>query len=130
MTYTLICDPSHGQQLHLILHDETDQVLHELTIETPRGDQVLPAIAEFLNHERVTQKPSQIVVVNQAESFTFIRIVATVCNTLAYTSGMQLFTVHTLGEKPVACQYIVPHYSAEPNISSPKQPLSVNARQV
>lgn len=122
MSYTLYCDPSQGTQLHLILKDQSDQVLHEIATDTPRGDQILKTITTFIEEIPSTSAMTidRIIVVNQAESFTFIRIVATVCNTLAFTTGARLFTVQQLDDQPQLCDFIIPHYNAEPSISSPK----------
>lgn len=112
--FTLYCDPSHGKQLRLILQDAAGKRLKEHVAEVPRADCILSTIAQFVQPSTQLER---LVVVNQAESFTFIRIVATVCNALVFTSGASLWTAKALDAEPRACAFIIPRYNAAPHIS-------------
>ncbi len=86
-----------------------------------QSEQMLGYIRDILEGDI----PAHIIVVNKAESFTAIRILITICNTMAYTWNCAL---HTIAEPIVdmkevgeslqeTAQYITPHYSKAPNIS-------------
>lgn len=103
MTHTLYCDPSSPQELVLRYDDDT------LKIPQPRADQVLAAIDQFIQDKPI----DRLVVVNQAVSFTFLRVVITIFNTLAFSKNIPLYS--TGATQPVS--YLMPHYSAEPHIT-------------
>lgn len=86
-------------------------------VPKPNADELLRAMTELIGTEPI----DGIVVVNQAQSFTLIRVVATIANALAYSLQVPLYSVASSAaplEQPVA--QIEPHYSAAPNITPAK----------
>lgn len=117
---TLYCDPSQNNSVTLRYGDCPGVCLREVTFPQPYGEQVLKMMTDIIASDRV----EQIVLVNQAQSFTLIRILATICNSLSYSLSSQLYSVHTAVswlELPEllkqAVPQIVPHYSAPPKIT-------------
>lgn len=121
MSTILYCNPSQNNQLQLWFGDGASNTPVEHIVESTQADTLLQSIVNSINNQPI----DHIVVVNQARSFTFVRIVVTICNTLHYATGASL---HSL-EEPVGqwsdlqsvigsdSHYIIPHYSQPPNIS-------------
>lgn len=75
----LYCDPS--QPNHVIFRCQ-DRVVD---LVKPKAEELLPALIDCLAGQTVTGFN----VVNQSESFTTIRVLATIVNTLAYTKNIK-----------------------------------------
>lgn len=116
---TLYCDPSFNNIVRLQYKDRVAEYTN------PRSEEMLQRITELTQGETI----DRLVLVNQAESFTLIRMLATVFNTLAFSTETPLYmlelpvedltTLETeldshLGE---LVDQIVPVYSKAPNIS-------------
>jgi len=117
---TLYCDPSQNNTITLRFGDCPGNCLREVTLPQPYGEQVLKMITDLIGSDQV----EQIVLVNQAQSFTLIRVLATICNSLAYSLPAQLHSVdHAVHWDQLsqvlsqAVPQIVPRYSAPPKIS-------------
>lgn len=121
MPNILYCNPAQNDHLELWFGDIDTGVVTERIIKSTQADTLLKSITDITQGQPI----NHIVVVNQARSFTFIRIIVTICNTLGYATGA---TMHSVG-KPVSqiediqailqtkSQYIIPYYSQPPNIS-------------
>ncbi len=113
----LYCDPSKPHHVLLRCGDAVLDLAKPHAAELLRAMTTLMEQATAESHESV----EGIVVVNQAESFTLIRVIATIANALAYSKGLKLYALASseaaLGE-PVPV--IVPQYSAAPNITPAK----------
>ena len=119
--HTLYCDPSDQNIVKLWLLDSHGNVESQSQHEFPKSEEVLYLFKMVTNAQPV----KRIVLVNQAESFTLIRILATVCNALRQAHGSSLYVV----SQPVAAlpdavslsleevDTIHPQYSRLPNIS-------------
>lgn len=116
---TLYCDPSFNNIVKLHFKDRTAEHAN------PRSEEMLLHITALVQGDTI----DRLVLVNQAESFTLIRMLATVFNTLAFSTETLLYVLElpvedlteldtqldaTIGE-PV--DQIVPVYSKAPNIS-------------
>lgn len=101
--HVLYCDPSLPQEL-VLRYDNQEQ-----RVPQPRADQILSIIHHFIQDQPV----DQLVVVNQAQSFTFLRVIITIFNTLAFSRNISLYSADAT--EPVA--FLIPRYSAEPHIT-------------
>lgn len=121
MSNVLYCNPAQNDQLELWFANIQTRDVTERIIQSTQADTLLKSIADLTEGRPI----NHIIVVNQARSFTFIRIIVTICNTLSYATGA---TLHSINE-PVGqiedvqailetkSQYIIPYYSQLPNIS-------------
>ncbi len=73
------CDPS---QPHHVIFRCQDRVVD---LVKPKAEELLPAIITCLAGQTLTGFR----VINQSESFTMIRVLATIMNALAYTKDIQ-----------------------------------------
>ena len=111
----LYCNPAQNDVLQLWLGQSAANSPQEHIAHNTQADNVLKEISMLLNG----RSPDVIVVVNQARSFTFVRIVATICNTLAFATGAKLYTLDQPVEKWVDIssvlgspqKFIIPRYS-------------------
>lgn len=113
----LYCDPSKPYHVMLRCGEAV------LDLPKPHAAELLRAMTMLMEKAATESGESVegIVVVNQAESFTLIRVIATIANALAYSKGLKLYTVASIEEAlgaPVAV--IAPKYSREPNITPAK----------
>lgn len=94
----LYCDPSIPNHVSL----RCGEVVRDL--HKPKADELLRAITAFSNVDGFA-------LVNAAQSFTLIRVLATIANALAYSKKIQLYmgTEHDL----VPVQQIIPHYNKD-----------------
>lgn len=109
-----MCDPSLPHQVLLHCGEASG------SLPKPNADELLRAMVDLIGTEPI----DGIVVVNQAQSFTLIRVVATIANALAYSLNVPLYSIaHAKAplEQPVA--RIEPHYSAAPNITPAKHAI-------
>lgn len=121
MSMTLYCNPSIGKSLQLWFGDASSSLFKERIVADTQADDVLAAIAELTQQQPL----DHIVVVNKAESFTFIRIVVTICNMLRLARGVQLHNLaeplehwsNVLSVLESTDKYLSPHYSKPPNIT-------------
>ncbi|MFA6474808.1 MAG: hypothetical protein WCV88_01240 [Patescibacteria group bacterium] len=98
--YILECDPS--QLNHVILtYRQADKLIRQKVLEQSKADHLLAEISQFLGADPI----EALVLVNQAQSFTLIRVLATIFNALAYSKNLQLFD----GQTPV--KQLQPTYS-------------------
>lgn len=121
MPNVLYCNPAQNDQLELWFGNiQTGDVTKQI-IQSTQADTLLKSITDITEGKSI----NHIVVVNQARSFTFIRIIVTICNTLSYATGA---TIHSVNEAigqiedvqtilETKSQYIIPYYSQPPNIS-------------
>ncbi len=86
----------------------------------PRAEQLLNQIDALINQQPV----EQFVLVNQAASFTLIRVLATIGNALAFSRGWKLWQLaqpcswEELPQHLMSPETIIkPHYSGEPRIT-------------
>lgn len=111
----LYCDPSQPNHVLLRCGEVT------LNLAKPHADELLRAMTQVIEQVQPTTPVEGIVVVNKAESFTLIRVVATIANALAYSLKLKLYSIptseSTLGE-PVLV--VDPAYSRAPNITPAK----------
>lgn len=103
---TLYCDPS-----------QTNQVLFRFnTVEKiatqTQSDQLLKTIHELVGEEPI----EKLVLVNQAESFTLVRILVAIFNALSYSLHIPLYEAGK--ESEPAGGFLTPQYQAEPNITA------------
>lgn len=121
MSNVLYCNPAQNDQLELWFGNIHTRDVTERIIQSTQADTLLKSITDLTKGQRI----DHIVVVNQARSFTFIRIIVTICNTLSYATGA---TIHSVDEPidqiedvqailEINSQYIIPYYSQPPNIS-------------
>lgn len=96
--HLLICDPSLPHRL-LLRYGDAVVDLHQ-----PQANTILQAMVELVGDGDW----DGIQLVNKAESFTLIRVLATIANALAYSKGLQLYD----GDQPVT--RLVPKYSRSP----------------
>ncbi len=121
MSNVLYCNPAQNDYLQLWFSDLKTGEVTEKIVESTQADTLLKSIVDIVREQPI----HHIVVVNRARSFTFIRIVVTICNTLSYAMGATLHTVdQPVGEVkdlvPILdtqSRYIIPYYSQPPNIS-------------
>lgn len=121
MASIVYCNPNHAGELQVWFGDSASTNYTEHIIQDTQADMLLQAIAECMDK----QHSDHIIVVNRAATFTFIRIVATICNTLAYATGASIHSLDqpvkhwpdlsTIAQTP--SQYIIPHYAKPPTIS-------------
>ncbi len=126
----LYCDPSKTNStkrsvVQFIYGDCPGQPLRQIELDNPRSEVLLQTITNLIGNEPI----AALVLVNQAASFTLIRVLATLYNTLSYSrklalyelSSSQLFTelAQFMGK---AKTQIDPHYSKAPNITYATQP--------
>ncbi|MBI2416026.1 MAG: hypothetical protein HYV33_05210 [Candidatus Kerfeldbacteria bacterium] len=97
--HTLLCDPSDPNGITW----QYDGQQHYTA--QPRADQLLNIIVQL-----TAGNIDRLVLINQAESFTRIRVLAAIFNTLAFSRNIPLFQNNDT--TPVA--YILPHYSHSP----------------
>lgn len=121
MPNVLYCNPAQNDQLELWFGDVHTGNVTERIIQSTQADTLLKSIADITEGKPI----NHIIIVNQARSFTFIRIIVTICNTLSYATGA---TIHSVNEAlgqiediqailQTKSQYIIPYYSQPPNIS-------------
>ncbi|MDP3970883.1 MAG: hypothetical protein Q8P90_04225 [bacterium] len=118
---TLYCNPSQKDKLILTFGDFSTGEVKQEEMQKPKTEHVLEVINSLVQDYPL----DNIVVVNQAESFTLIRILVTICNTLAYCKKAKLYVLPSALSAPVdilaqmrePVEYIIPHYSKAPNIS-------------
>ena len=82
----LYCDPSHRNHVILRYGDQV-QDLHQ-----PKAEELLRAIVELTDQQPV----EGISLVNRSDSFTLIRVLATIANALAYSCHWKLYDGDTL----------------------------------
>ena len=104
VTTRLYCDPS--QPHHVVLRFN-GQVMD---LQKSKADELLRAMTELVGDQPLTG----IAVVNHCESFTLIRVLATIANAWAYSRGLTLYSDGEIVEQ------IQPHYNREPNITPAK----------
>lgn len=118
----LYCNPSAGQRtLELWLGSSNGATVRSAEYDDLQAEDVLQSISTLLDD----YIPSHIVIVNTAQSFTAIRILITICNTMALAWGCRLHETnqpvesmeeirnHLVGQQ----RYLTPRYTHEPNIS-------------
>lgn len=117
---TLYCDPTQNNTVTLRYGDCPGTCVREENFPQPFAEHVLQLITNMIRGEGV----DQIVLVNQAQSFTLIRTLATICNALAYSLSIPVYSLDAVVDwdnlssqltQPVA--QIVPQYSAQPKIT-------------
>ena len=99
----LYCDPS--QPNHVIFRFN-DQVVD---LHKSKADELLRTMTELVGDQPLTG----IALVNQAQSFTLIRVLATIANAWAYSRHLTLWSDGELVD------HISPHYNKAPNITPP-----------
>lgn len=118
--YTLYCDPSDGRRVTFIYGQCPGEVIREQTLEAPRAEVLLSAMDALVQGGPL----EQLVLVNRADSFTLIRVLVTLYNTLAYSKQVPLYELTApVVWSDVASQIqtsevlLKPHYSGQPNIT-------------
>ena len=117
----LYCNPSENNVVHLTWLGSDGEILGESSHDFPRSEEILAAIDALTNGVA----PDTIVCVNKAESFTLVRILATIYNSFRVAQGTRLIALEEPlpdGAMAVQCAspevaMIVPQYSRLPNIS-------------
>lgn len=94
---TLYCDPS--QPNHVLLR--YGSAVRDLS--KPKANELLAAMVELIDQQPI----EAIALVNKAESFTLIRVLATIANALAYSKKIKLYSDTELVHQ------IIPHYSKD-----------------
>ena len=97
MISTLYCDPS--QPNHVLLR--YGSTVRDLS--KPKANELLAAMVELIDGQPL----DAISLVNKAESFTLIRVLATIANALAYSKKIKLYSDTELVSQ------ILPHYSKD-----------------
>lgn len=115
--HILYCDPSTPQELLLWYNNQEQRLTH------PKSENILLEITKLIKHESI----EAIVVVNRAQSFTLIRILVAICNTLAYTQKVALYEISepivdfselsSIISTQQSIESLTPYYSQAPNIS-------------
>lgn len=120
-TYILYCDPSSSEHLVLRYGDVEQNSWRETIVVQPKADTLLQLIDQFIHDQPV----HQLVVVNQARSFTLLRVLIAMMNTLAFSKHLPVYSLPVALSDMTALraslgksqQYLKPHYSAAPNIT-------------
>lgn len=81
-----------------------------MDLHKSKADELLRAMTDLVGDQPLTG----IAVVNQCESFTLIRVLATIANAWAYSRNLMLYSDGEIVDR------IRPHYNREPNITPPK----------
>lgn len=121
----LYCDPSKTNSdaravVRFYYGDCPGRPLRQIELDNPRSEIILKTMIDLVAAEPITA----LVLVNQAASFTLIRVLATLYNALAYTRGLALYELAASGPFTELTQllgeaktYINPHYTKAPNIT-------------
>lgn len=103
----LYCDPSIERTVRL-RYGAREQVL-----TNPPAEILLQIMTQL-----VDEHWEGIAIINRATSFTLIRLLVAICNALAYSKSLKLYSIISSTAplpKPVA--WLVPHYQKPPNIT-------------
>lgn len=122
----LYCDPSQTNLttrsvVELSYGECPGEALRHITLNDPRSETLLQAMAELVGSDEL----HALVLVNRAQSFTLIRVLATLYNALAYSRKLVLYELTqsqpffdlaaALGHQTQS--QITPHYIKAPNIT-------------
>lgn len=126
----LYCDPSQSSAtaravVEFVYGECPGEPVRRVSLNDPRSETLLQAIHELVGQDLV----DALVLVNRAQSFTLIRILATLYNALAYSRGWALYEVaaaqpftdlvNQIGQAKIR---LAPHYLKAPNITYAAQP--------
>lgn len=103
----LYCDPSFERTVKLRYGD------HERLLTNPQSETLLQTMVELVDDQW-----TGVALINQAASFTLIRLLVAICNALAYSKSIKLYSITSLDEPlPQPVPLLVPHYQKLPNIT-------------
>ena len=113
----LIIDTSDKNTVKLGLFDAQKLIEHSFAVQFDQAEKLLPAVRSFLRQEKVELTDvEEIVVNNEGDSFTSLRIGVATANALAFGLGIPVKAQN----REDSGKYIFPKYDREPNITVQK----------